>query len=68
MAFHRIHFLANETPSSKSLNHFIAYPKKNDYGHKNGTYMQPVHKHELAHCRQRNCSNFKPSAFIGGHF
>jgi hypothetical protein len=22
MAFHRIHFLANETPSSKSLNHF----------------------------------------------
>jgi hypothetical protein len=23
MAFHRIHFLANETPSSKSLNHFI---------------------------------------------
>jgi CubicO group peptidase (beta-lactamase class C family) len=24
MAFHRIHFLANETPSSKSLNHFAA--------------------------------------------
>jgi alkaline phosphatase len=23
MAFHRIHFLANETPSSKSLNHFF---------------------------------------------
>jgi hypothetical protein len=23
MAFHRIHFLANETPSSKSLNHFM---------------------------------------------
>jgi hypothetical protein len=23
MAFHRIHFLANETPSSKSLNHFL---------------------------------------------
>jgi nucleotide-binding universal stress UspA family protein len=23
MAFHRIHFLANETPSSKSLNHFV---------------------------------------------
>jgi metallo-beta-lactamase family protein len=28
MAFHRIHFLANETPSSKSLNHFIVYPKQ----------------------------------------
>jgi antitoxin component YwqK of YwqJK toxin-antitoxin module len=25
MAFHRIHFLANETPSSKSLNHFEIY-------------------------------------------
>jgi hypothetical protein len=25
MAFHRIHFLANETPSSKSLNHFHMY-------------------------------------------
>jgi hypothetical protein len=24
MAFHRIHFLANETPSSKSLNHFVS--------------------------------------------
>jgi CHAT domain-containing protein len=26
MAFHRIHFLANETPSSKSLNHFFNKP------------------------------------------
>jgi CHAT domain-containing protein len=26
MAFHRIHFLANETPSSKSLNHFNEIP------------------------------------------
>jgi Mg2+/Co2+ transporter CorB len=28
MAFHRIHFLANETPSSKSLNHFTALKRR----------------------------------------
>jgi hypothetical protein len=33
MAFHRIHFLANETPSSKSLNHFYVWlaKKKENY-------------------------------------
>jgi hypothetical protein len=30
MAFHRIHFLANETPSSKSLNHFVKKQTKKE--------------------------------------